>query len=366
VKIAIFANTPAQLHFYRNIIKKLEERGHQVKLLVRDYIETIAVVSELKLDYIVYSKPTISKIGKMTLLPYDVFNAYEKLRKFKPDLITGMGVYDAFTSFLLGAKCVEFEDSEPAVNNISYSIQFKLYLPFVDAIITPESFLDNLGKKQIRINSFKELAYLHPNYYKPDESVKKLLGLEDGEEYVLLRFNAFDAVHDLGIRGFSRSHKIRLVSELEKYAKIFISSEAGVPDEIKGRVMKIPKSKIHDAIYFAKMLVTDTQTMTTEAAIIGTPAIRCNHFVGPNDMGNFAELEKKYGLIFNYSEPNESINKAIELIQKHNLRKEWDAKRKRLLKDKIDITKFMVWFIENYPDSFEIMSESPRYQDKFK
>jgi predicted glycosyltransferase len=40
--------------------------------------------------------------------------------------------------------------------------------------------------------------------------------------------------------------------------------------------------------------------MTTEAAVLGTPAIRCNSFVGKRDMGNFIELEKKYGLIFNF------------------------------------------------------------------
>jgi uncharacterized protein len=354
MKIAVFANTPAQIHFYKNIIRELKEHGHEVRVLARDYGETLDVAESMGHDFYIYSKSPLSKIGKVIIMPFEIGNAYKILRRFKPDIITGFGIYDAFTSALLRTKCIVFEDSEPELTNLPYSIPYRACLPFVDAIITPCSFSLNIGKKQMRVNGFKELAYLHPNYYRPDESIKELLRLKGDEEYVLLRFNAFDAVHDLGIRGFSMTNKVRLVSELEKYAKVFISSEAGVPDEIKDRVMKIPKNRIHDAIYYAKILVTDTQTMTTEAAILGTPAIRCNQFVGPNDMGIFVDLEKKYGLIFNYSEPDKSINKAVELIQKHNLKQEWTERRDKLLKDNIDITTFMVWFIENYPDSHEI------------
>jgi len=36
------------------------------------------------------------------------------------------------------------------------------------------------------------------------------------------------------------------------------------------------------------------------------------------------------------------------------------------LSTKIDPTAFMVWFIENYPESFRIMKEDPGYQERFK
>ncbi|OPY53027.1 MAG: hypothetical protein A4E48_00875 [Methanosaeta sp. PtaU1.Bin060] len=367
MNIAIFANTPAQVHFYKNIMLNLEEHGHQVMLLVRNYGETLEVANEFGLEYAIHSNPSSSKAGKIILLPWELLKTYNILRrKFKPDLVSGFGVYDAFTSVLLGSRCIEFTDSEPKINNLAYATQFRLYMPFVDAIITPETFTDDLGRKQIRVNSFKELAYLHPHYFKPDWKIKEMLSLEKDEEYVLLRFNAFDAVHDLGIDGFSAKDKVLLVKEIENYAKVFISSEAGVPDAIKDRVMKIPKSKIHDAIYYAKMLITDTQTMATEAALLGTPAIRRNHFVGPNDMGNFIELEKNYGMIFNYREPDRVINKAIELIQRNNLKKEWNEKRERLLRDKIDITAFMVWIIENYPECVGTLKHNPEISNRFR
>jgi len=95
--------------------------------------------------------------------------------------------------------------------------------------------------------------------------------------------------------------------------------------------------------------------MTTEASILGTPAVRCNSFVGEDDMGNFKELEDKYQLIYNYRNPDQALEKAVELVKKDGLKSEWKKKKQHLLRDKIDVTTFMVWFVENYPDSFNEM-----------
>lgn len=365
MRVAFFINTPAQYHFYKNIIKKLEKEGDSVVILARDYGETLALLKENGVKYYQYSKPPVSKIGKIFTAPIDIIRAFFYLSKFNPQMISGFGGYEVYSSFLLRVPSIVFVDSEFSINRKTFLIQFKLFYPFTQAIITPQSYRQNLGNKQIRINSYKELAYLHPKYFHPDESVKNLLNLNGGEDYVLLRFNAFDAVHDFKVEGFNEQDKIRLVHELERFAKVFISSETGVPDEIKDRVMKIPKSRIHDVIYYAKMLITDTQTMTTEAAILGTPAIRCNNFVGPNDMGNFVELEQKYGLISNYADSTAAINKALDLIQKEDLKKEWKKKKERLLNEKIDIAAFMVWFIRNFPKSHTKMKEHPVAQQSY-
>ena len=99
------------------------------------------------------------------------------------------------------------------------------------------------------------------------------------------------------------------------------------------------------------MLICDTGTMAWEAGILGTPAIACGSFVG--QFGNFIELEQKYDLIYCFREPESATNKALELIKQLNPKQGWAKKRQRLLDDKIDVTKFLVWFIENYPQSLE-------------
>jgi len=366
MKVGIFINTPAQFHFYRNIASGLEERGNEVRLLFRKYGEIGDLIRELGYDATIFSYRANSKYGKILALPFDVMRAYKYLKEFRPDVVTGFGVYDAYTSLLLGSGCVVFNDSEPRVNPMSYSIQVKAYMPLVDVLLTPDSFRDDLGKKHLKISSYKEMAYLHPNYYSPRKDILDELGVSKGEDYVLLRFNAFDAVHDAGIRGFTREDKIRLVKELEKYVHVFVSAEGQVPREIENNLLKVPKSRIHDVIYYAKLLVTDSQTMATEGALLGTPTIRSNKFVGPNDMGNFIELEERFGLMFNIRDPNKAIQKALELVQVDGLKREWHKKRKKLLEEKIDITAFMVWFLENYPESLEEFRQNPNIQYRFR
>ena len=348
VRVGVFVNTPAQVHFYKNIISVLRERGNDIYLLARDYGETIALLNEMNLEHYIYSRPPNSKYGKVFMLPFDVIKAYNYLKKLDIDIVTGFGTYDAYTSTLLRVPSVSFNDSEPSANNKSYAIQLELYLPFVAVLITPDSFRQDMGSKHVRISAYKEMAYLHPKYYQPRDNIFDLLGLERGDEYAILRFNAFDAVHDYSIKGFNDEEKIELVKRLDNYIKVFISSEAGIPKELKRYLVRIPKSRIHDALYYAKLLVTDTQTMATEGAILGTPTIRCNKFVGENDMGNFIELEKKYHLMFNYSDPKEAINKAIELSRSNELKQQWQKRRKGLIEEKIDLVKFMAWVLENY------------------
>jgi len=359
MKIIFTINTPAQLHFYKNIIGILKNRGIEVKLIIRNYGETKILADEIILDYYFFS-------GKTNLLNYpkDILYLLKLYKKIKPDVVIGSLIYDAIPANLLNISLITFMDST-ILDKISFFLNFRFFINFTDVIITPKTIENTLGIKHLKINSYKELAYLSPNYFSPDGDIRTLLGLDRDEEYVLLRFNAFDAVHDLGIGGFRDHDKIKLVKELEKYAKVFISSEAGVPDSIKDRVLKLPKSRIHDVIYSAKMLVADTGTMVTEAACLGTPAIMFHPKV--KIMGNFIELEQKYQLIFGYdSNPEFVIQKALKLIQIPNLKQEWQKRRERLLKDKIDITAFMVWFLENYPESFRMMKERPEIQERFK
>ncbi len=123
---------------------------------------------------------------------------------------------------------------------------------------------------------------------------------------------------------------------------------------------------MHHFLKDAYMVIGDSQTMIAEAAVLGTPALRFNDFVGK--LGYLEELEHKYCLTYGIktTEPENLLKKIDFILQIKNLKEEWQIRKEKMLADKIDVTAFMVWFIENYPTSFRIMKEKPSLQYKFK
>jgi predicted glycosyltransferase len=81
--------------------------------------------------------------------------------------------------------------------------------------------------------------------------------------------------------------------------------------------------------------------MVTEAALLGTPAVRSNSFVGEDDMGNFLELERE-GLIYNVAEFDEVIERATGLLAREDADREWARKREAFMADKVNLTDLVV------------------------
>jgi len=362
MKVLFDMGHPADVHLFKYTIRNLEKDHHQIKICIRERENIVKKLLEYyNFNYENLEKNTPGLFNKAVRVLKNDNKLIKISKRFNPDIYVSLSSpYSAQVSKLLGRHSITFTDSEPT------GLTLALTMPFTDVIITPSGFGRDLGKKQIRISGYKELAYLHPNWYKPNSDILKILGVIKNELYVILRFSAFDASHDIGIKGFSLEDKRRLVKELGKYAKVFISSEVKLPSDLEKFSLDIPQHRMHDALYYASMLVGDTQTSTTEAACLGTPAVRCNSFVGQNDMSNFIELEKIYGLIFNYNIPGEAIEKSIELIQQQDLKEKWINKKEKLYKEKIDMTAFLTWFIENYPNSLRMMKENPSFQERFR
>jgi predicted glycosyltransferase len=74
------------------------------------------------------------------------------------------------------------------------------------------------------------------------------------------------------------------------FGKVFISAEGKLPDEIKQYQIKSNPNNIHHLMYFSQIYIGDSQSMATEATLLGTPSIRFNTFVGEKDLNNFIFL----------------------------------------------------------------------------
>jgi predicted glycosyltransferase len=334
-------NTAGQAYTWRYCIDYLKKQGYQIDILARDHGPTLTLLKSFGFDF-----TSFSQIKSKNLKIFEIFNhlqnGYRTGKKCSASLLIGFGLDASLTGLTLHKPSIVFTDGElvPVQNMI---IKYTS-----NTIVTPSCFRRDLGKKHIRVAGYKELAYLHPNYFQPDPSIFGELGIKEHDKYVIFRFCAFEAMHDIGRYGFSLTDKYNLVKSIEKYAKVFITAEGDFPPNLAGYKLPTKPNRIHHVLYYAQMLVGDSQTSTTEAAVLGTPAVRCNSFAGENDVGNFLELEKKYDLIYSFNNSERATHRAIELISQPDLKDTWAQKRQTLLKEKVDVTKFMTDLIENY------------------
>jgi len=255
----------------------------------------------------------------------------------------------------LGKPCITMDDTEHV------SLGHKLYTSFASTILTPSTFSKDFGEKHIKFKSLMELAYLHPNYFKPDESILKTLGVRDDQRFIIIRFVSWGASHDFGQSGLDNNTKEKIVDELSCNYKIFISSENHLPDKFKKYEINIPPDKIHDVLSKAYLYIGEGGTMASEAALLGTPSI----YVNSLSMGYLEELERN-DLLFSFRNPEGVLEKAKEILNNSNSKITWQRRREKIISENIDLTSFLVWFIENYPESFRQMKDDPDYQYNFQ
>ena len=69
---------------------------------------------------------------------------------------------------------------------------------------------------------------------------------------------------------------------------------------------------------------------------------------------------------YNEFKKGETMKKALELVKDPNIKEKWKKRKQKLWNDNIDLTLFMVWYIENFPDSFIEMKEDSDIEYRFR
>lgn len=349
---------PAHVHYFRNLANTLTAKGHKVVFTCRDKDVTVSLLELYKFSFVCLGRSYKSLPGKIWGLFYYTLRILLFSFSFRPDMLLNATFNAAFAAWIIRKPHISLEDTF----NME---QVRLYLPFTSCILTGDYEHPRLGNKEIRYAGYQELLYLHPNCFTADSSVLKSLGLKPGAKYVLIRFVSWTASHDIRHRGISYSNKLRIVKEFSKYAQVFISSESRLPKSLEKYQLKIDPHRMHDFMAFASLVFGESATMATEGAMLGTPGI----FI--DDTGRYytRDLEMNYNLIYNYNaseeEQEKAINKGIDVLNSDTKGTMWEKKQKTMLSAKIDVSEFLVWFIENWPESYREMSENPEIQNKF-
>jgi predicted glycosyltransferase len=86
--------------------------------------------------------------------------------------------------------------------------------------------------------------------------------------------------------------------------------------------------------------------MSTEACLLGTPAF----FVNSLDAGVFRE-EVERGLLWHFRSGEDVTDKISSILNTSDFDARYRMAVQKLHAEKIDFTGFLVWFIENFPNS---------------
>lgn len=354
---------PGQVHLLKNLIWELKKKNHSVIITLKNITAAKELLKLYGINFIDLGNKSDSILGKgVNQLKYNL-KIHQIAKRYNINLGIGSSVTLAQVSKFTRMISFFLDDDDDNVE----PLLVKFAHPFADYVISPDVLKGKRRKKNtIFYSGYHELAYLHPNYFSPDHSVLNQIGLRQGVPFFVMRFNAFKAHHDKGAKGLSLYDKRKLIHRLTKHGKVLITTERDIEPEFEQYKIKISPDKIHSLLYYATIFIGDSQTMTSEAAVLGTPVIRCNSFVGKISYLN--EEEHKYGLTYGFlpTQSEKMFDKVEELLSIKNLKSKWQEKRKKLLSDKIDVTAFIVWLVDNYPKSIEIVKKNPDFPNMFR
>lgn len=349
MKILFNLGHPAHHHLFKNTMAALKAKGHIILIVIKkkDVLEDL--LKKAGLVYVNF-QPEGRGDGRVDialgLLKRD-FRLLSFCRLFWPDLLVGTSVEISHVGKLLGIPAINVNEDDFDVVPL-YS---KLGYPWASTILAPTCC--RTGKwewKTVHHRSFHELAYLHPNNFKPDPAVVRKY-VPVGTPYFIIRFAKLTAHHDHGIRGIDDTTAERLIETLAPHGRVCITAERRLSTRFEPYRLAIAPDEMHQFMAHASLYIGDSQTMAAEAGVLGVPFIRYNDFVGR--IGYLDELENKYLLGFGIHPPARDVllAKVAELLAMSGRRDLFARRREKMLEEKIDLAEFMTWFLETYPES---------------
>lgn len=355
-KILVDINHPAHVHLFRYFIEEMKNRGNEVIVTAKDVDSITNLLSLFRISYTDTGKKKDTMLGKYIFEFFHLLKILGIVIRQRVDYGIGISMVLPVVSKLTAMKSFALDDDDLTATPL-----FGKFTSLATVILNPSALAhENRGENQLCHPSYHELAYLHPNRFKPDATVLADIGISPGESFFVLRFNAFKAHHDAGVRGLTLAQKLEIINFLQPLGRVFITTERTIETALKPYQLPVSPEKIHTLLYYATLFVGDSQTMTTEAALLGTPAVKLNSFAGRLSIPN--EIEHTYQLCYSY-QPDEyeaMMQKIKELVLQDDIKAVWQKRKEAMLRDKIDLTSFLTTLVVNYPESLtEEMATSP-------
>lgn len=322
MRILIDVHHPKHVHFFRPLLKRWAMRGDAVQVVTRDKDITHALLDRYEVPYVCLSKQQPSYRGALELLTR-WYRLAGWIRRFRPDITLSIaGITTALPSKILGVPNIALTDTETAV--MSNRIAF----PFADCILTPEWFTLRFGARHQTYRGFHEWAYLHPDEFQPDAQDVRAEGIDPDHPYAVVRLVGWDAAHDRGESGLSREDTIALVNGLSSRMRVYVSTEGALAAELRPFAAKFSVDRVHHILAFAALVVGESPSVATEAALLGVPTVLASSWAGR--CGNMQVLGQRFGLMQVFAEGAAAVQAALKLAVQPPEREQIRASRDRL------------------------------------
>lgn len=332
MKVAFTIQHPTHVHFFKNVIRRLEQLGHETVVYSRSKDVNIKLMEEQGIDYKLFAGDTKGVVQKfLTQMRYEG-RMILQAKKDDPDIfVSEAGVAAGHVSSIVGAKSVVF------INNEHATFENTLAKSFSDDIYVPSCYNGDSTKLKT-YDSYYVLSHTHPKYFSPSNKVLKKYGLGDDKPTIIIRKVAWDAIHDIGVNDTLPARELISILQERGY-RVLISSEKGLPSELQDLELNIKASEFHDILYYSDLYIGEGGATAAESALLGTPSIYTNSI----SLGYLDDIEQRYDLL---RQPNPITTDTImELVDNwvlENSNEYWKNQRERILQEKEDVVEIMI------------------------
>jgi uncharacterized protein len=217
------------------------------------------------------------------------WRALRACRSFRPDVILTRSPAGVHAGCLTRTPVI-YDTDDGHVAGLLFSVAG----PLASMISSPTATERSYGKRHRKYRAYKELFYLHPSRFQPDPSIRGSMGVADDERLFLLRLTGFTASHDARHAGLSSEQVNVVIAKLQAAGRVIISSERDLPPALDRFRIRTPPERFHHVLAACDLVVGDSQTVCSEAAVVGVPSLRLNSWAGHHPYQ--VELEERWGL----------------------------------------------------------------------
>ena len=319
------------VNLYKHTIGALVEKNINVHVVIQPRGDLVSVFQKECPDvpYVLMSKHKKTTLGKMVNLVKRDMALLKYLSKTKFE--AGLGSINlAHTARFFGKSSILFTD------DVEYKLTYYLYKPFATWIVMP-IYIPAQGKNLLKYKGFKELAYLHPNYFKPNKRVLEPYNLNP-YEYVFIREVSSASLNyrklEMGklskILDYLKEIGFKILLSIEDKSLVSLFKEHCI-------ILKEPVEDIHSLLSYANFTLSSGDSMARESCLVGTPAI----YTGGRDMAINSEFIKR-SCMFKV-DGEKRIKATIKYFIEEDIKKEVEAKINKAIKEEwVDTTQVIL------------------------